>query len=189
MGSLNNGTGRTLPSVPARETGVVGSNADTDNGKDALNFLPISTSMRTATCGPDDDGTERIRCSVPMSEDKLDGTCSDQVDDCRLFFHPPSSLLLSHCIPRLLREALTRHAAWHAWCVEGSPAKNGRAVDGGFLSLPIVAHVPVIQYSCLVNGNLAWRQAGSDARIPLAPNEGGPCMHHLTGRATVALVS
>ncbi len=175
--------------VPARETGVVGSDADTDDGEDALDFLPISSLMRTATCGPDDDGTGHIRRSVPTSDDKLDGTCGDRVDDCRLFFHPPSSLLLSRRVQRLLHEASTRHAAWHARRVEGSPAKNGRAVNGGFLSSPIVARVPVIQYSCLVNGNLAWRPAGSDARVPLAPNEGGPRMHHLTGRAMVALVS
>ncbi len=94
MGGLYDGTGRTLPSVPARETGVVGSDANTDDGEDALDFLPISSSMRTATCGPDNDGTGRIRRSVPMSDDKLDGMCGDRVDDCCLFFHPLSSLLL-----------------------------------------------------------------------------------------------
>ncbi len=189
MGGLDDGTSRTLPLVPARETGVVGSNANTDDGEDALDFLLISSLMRTATCGPDDDGTGRIRRSVPTSDDKLDGTCGDQVDDCCLFFHSPSSLLLSRRVRCLLREASTRHAAWHARCVKGSPAKNGQAIEGGFLSSPIVARVPVIQYLCLVNGNLAWRPAGSDARIPLAPNKGGPRMHHLTGRVTVALVS
>jgi hypothetical protein len=140
-------------------------------------------------CGPDDDGTGRIQRSVPTSDDKLDGTSGNRVDDCRLFFHPPSSLLHSHRVRRLLRKTLTRHAAWHTWRVEGSPAKNRRAIDGGFLLSPIVACIPVIQYSCLVNGNLAWCPAGSDARITLDPNERGPCMHHLTGRATVALVS
>ncbi len=154
---------------------MVGSDAYTDDGKDTLNFLPISSLMRTATCGPKDDGTGRIRRSIPTSDDKLDGTCSNRVDDCRLFFHPPSSLLLSRHVRRLLREASTRHAAWHARRVEGSPAKNGQAVDGGFLSLPIVAHVPVIQYSCFVNGNLAWRLAGSDARVPLPTREALAC--------------
>jgi hypothetical protein len=168
---------------------VVGSNADTDDGKDALIFLPISSSMRTATCGPDDDGTGRIRRSVPMSDDKLNGTCGNRVDDCRLFFHHPLSLLLSRRVRRLLRKASMRHAAWRARRIEGSPAKNGQAVDRGFLLSPIVARVPVIQYSCLVNGNLAWHPAGSDAHVPLAPNEGGPCMCHLTQRAMVALVS
>jgi hypothetical protein len=154
---------------------VVGSNADTDNGKDALNFLPISSLMRTATCGPNDDGTGRIRRSVPTSDDKLDGTCGDQVDDCCLFFYPPSSLLLSRRVRCLLRKASMRHAAWHARRVEGSPAKNGRAVNRGFLSSPIVARIPVIQYLCLVNGNLAWRPAVSDARVPLPTREALAC--------------
>ncbi len=175
VGGHDDGTGWTLPSVPAKETGVVGSDADTDDGKNALNFLPIFSSMRTATCGPDNDGTGRIRRSIPTSDDKLDGTCGDQVDDCRLFFHPPSSLLLSRSVQHLLREASTRHAAWHAQRVEGSPAKNGQAVDGGFLSLPIVARVPVIQYLCLVNGNLAWRPAGLVARVPLPTREALAC--------------
>ncbi len=182
MGGLNDGTGQTLPSVPARETGVVGSDANTDDGKDTLNFLPISSSMRTAMCGPDDDGTGRIRRSVPTSDDKLDGTCGDQVDDCRLFFYPPLSLLLSRHVPRLLHKALTWHAAWHARRVKGSPAKNGRAVDGGFLSSPIVARVPVIQFSCLVNGNLAWRPVGLDARVPLPTREALACTTSRGGR-------
>jgi hypothetical protein len=131
--------------------------------------------MRSAMCWPDDDGTGCIWHSVPTSDNKLDGTCGNRVDDCRLFFHPPSSLLLSRCVRHLLRKALMRHAAWHARRVEGSPAKNRRAIDGGFLSLPIIARVPVIQYSCLVNGNLAWRPAGSDARVPLPTREALAC--------------
>ncbi len=161
---------------------MVGSDTDTDNGKDTLNFLPISSLMRTATCGPDDDGTGRIRCSVPTSDDKLDGTCGDRVDDCCLFFHPLSSLLLYHHVRHLLHETSMRHAAWHTRCVEGSPAKNGRAFDGGFLSLPIVARVPVIQYLCLVNGNLAWRPAGSDAHVPLPTREALTCTTSRGGR-------
>ncbi len=161
---------------------MVGSNADTDDSKDALNFLPISSSMRTATGGPDNNRTGRIRCSVATSDDKLDGTCGNRVDDCCLFFHPPSSLLLSRCVRRLLRKASMRHTAWHAWRIEGSLAKNGQAINGGFLSLPIIARVPVIQYLCLVNGNLAWRPVGSDACIPLPTREALACTTSRDGR-------
>jgi hypothetical protein len=155
--------------------GVVENDADTDDSKDTLDFLPLSSSMRSAMCGPDDDGTGRIRRSVPTSDNKLDGTCGNRVDDCCLFFHPPSSLLLSRHVQHLFCKASTRHAAWHARRVKGSPAKNGRAVYRGFLLPPIVARIPVIQYSCLVNRNLAWRPVGLDARVPLPTREALAC--------------
>jgi hypothetical protein len=154
---------------------VVGSGADTDDSKDALIFLPISSLMRTATCGKDDDGTGGIRRSVPTCDDISDDTRGNRVDDCRLFFHPLSSLLLSRCVQRLLREASMQHEARHARHVGGSPAKSGRAVNGGFLLSPIGARVHVIQYSCLVNGNFAQRLAGSDARVPPPTREALAC--------------
>jgi hypothetical protein len=95
-GGRDEGTGRTLPSVSARETGVVGCDEyDEDEVEDdeTLALSPASSSTRTAADGPDDDdesGAGRMRRSVPTRDDASE---TSTLASCgRAFLSSPASL-------------------------------------------------------------------------------------------------
>jgi hypothetical protein len=123
-----------------------------------------------------------------MSDDKLDGTCGNPVEDCRLFFHPPSSLPpLPLCrAPPLRGVDVARRLACPAH--QGIPREERTSHRWG---VPIVANRrPRPCDPILVLGK--WEPClapGGIGRKLSFLNEEGPRMHHLTGRAMVTLVS